>query len=95
MVPAAAISLAAVAGLAADGARPLQRQHVVVEPRPPPLPAATRRLRRRRRGGRRQQRAGEQHGEAEDREREEDALLPAPVPPRLHHPAADAASRPN
>jgi len=95
MVPAAAIGLAAVAGLAADGARPLQRQHVVVEPRPSPLPAATRRLRRRRRGGRRQQRAGEQHGEAEEREREEDALLPAPVPPHLHHPAAAVASRPN
>lgn len=62
MVPAAAIGLAAVAGLAADGTRPLQCQHVVVEPRPPPLPAATprrRRRRRRRRGRRRQQRARE------------------------------------
>ena len=89
MVPAATIGVAAGAGLAADGARPLQRQHVVVEPRPPPLPAAAR---RRRRGGRREQRAGEQHGEAEEREREEDALLPAPEPPRLHHPRTGVPS---
>jgi len=97
MVPAAAIGVAAVAaGPTADGARPLQRQHVVVEPRPPPLPAATSRGRRRgrRRGGRREQRAGEQHGEAEEREREEETLLPAaPGPPRFHHPRAAVAWR--
>lgn len=82
MVPAAPIGGAAVGGMATDGPRPLQRQHIVVEPRPPPFHSPPRR---------RCRRGGEQHGdgEAEEREREEEeALLPAPR--RLHHPRPNA-----
>lgn len=82
--PAAAIGAAAMAGLAADGARPLQRQHVVVEPGPPPLPPDPSRRRR----PRRQQRAGHHgDGEAERRERDHQPL------PLLLHPPPPARPR--
>lgn len=61
---------ATVVGLSADGARPLQLQHVVVEHGLPLLPPRRRQC---------QQRAGEQHDEAGEAERHEQRPPAIPV----------------